>query len=181
MKVKLIVFFALIALTNLCDFLVTADSTRFKNVGDTLYISTNNKILNFSSDSLLKLEVLFKNYNKKTIRHIELWSNSRGLVCRSPMWSILITKIDSNQQYEPPILLCNGVPEGNVRKNEEYKFYLTVNFKYINKPTSIPALNHDYGEYTFQLILKDKTDLIRSNTITILFQDTINRPDKKLN
>ena len=153
------------------DFSVNAGSGQFSTFSDSLIISVNNNKLN-STDSLLQIEVFLKN-NSKTIRNFALNSNSRGEVCWSPIWSIIITRSDSNQQYEPPFLLCNGAPDDVLRNNEEYRYNLMINFKWVYKPNSyhFPIPNHDYGEYSLKLILKTKAKEIISNTIKISFEE----------
>ena len=87
---------------------------------------------------------------------------------------MIITKIDSNQKYEPPLLLCHGAPESVLRENEEYRYKLRINFKWVFKPYGyhFPA-NHDFGVYTVKLILRTKTEVIESNTIQILYKENV--------
>jgi hypothetical protein len=138
---------------------------------DTLIISTSRNVINSVTDSLLQLEVVLKNDSKIPIRNFGLYSNSRGEICLPPFWSIIITKVDTNQQYEPPLLLCHGIPEGFLRKNEEYRYNLKMNFKWVFKRHIRSELNRDYGEYSIQLLFKTKTEVINSNTIKILYKE----------
>ncbi len=165
-----IIIIALFLYTNSCG-VVNAKPKLFRTGNDTLIISANKSMINKSTDSLLQLEVILKNDSKIPIRNFEIYSNSRGEICLPPTWSMIITKIDSNQQYEPPLLLCHGVPGGVLRKNEEYRYKLKMNFKWVFKRYALPELNNDYGEYSIQLLFKTKTEVINSNTIKILYKE----------
>lgn len=158
------------------EALVIASSHLYCPGNDSLIISSNNSIINMSADSLLQLNVILKNESKRPIRNYKIYSNSRGEVCLSPIWSMIITKIDSNQENEPPLLLCHGVPESILRKNDEYRCNLKINFKWVFKPYGyhFPA-NHDFGEYTVKLILRMKTEIIESNTIHFFYKENLEK------
>ena len=163
----------MIALFLITNFLcvVNAEPKRLCTGADTLIISASRSVINAVTDSLLQLEVVLKNDSKIPIRNFELYSNSRGEICLPKTWSIIITKNDTNQQYDPPLLLCNGIPGGLLKKNGEYRYKLKMNFKWVFKRHVRPELNHDYGEYSIQIRFKTKTEVINSNTIKILYKE----------
>jgi hypothetical protein len=143
---------------------------------DSLSISTNYYNLNSSKDSMLYIDVVFKNVNRKKFLIRKLNSTSKGDVCVTQEWAVLIYHNDINDSkdslYSPPTVQCHlrEEPYLILRKNEEYYYKLLINFKNIEKGdfSSFTSLNYDSGEFEIQLILKmENTDTIKSNRIKI--------------
>lgn len=146
---------------------------------DSLLISADNYFLNINKDSLLVLDVSFKNLNEKKFIIRRLTSTYKGAICFTNEWIILICHKDFNNKeckYTPHLILCNLIEDPNIilRKNKEYHVSLRINFKNVYKEDNIlfPAPNHDFGEYEIQLILKMKDkEEIKSNKIKIMYND----------
>ncbi len=150
---------------------------------DSLLISTNNNHLNFEKDSLLLVDVAYKNNNKQKFRIRRLTSTHNGDICMTQEWTILIFHKEFNNSndslYSPPVALCHLRDEPYIilRKDQEYHYKLLLNFKYVQKgDPGTYITNHDFGEYHFQLVLKMKDnrtmkdlDSIRSNKIKIFY------------
>jgi hypothetical protein len=151
--------------------------------GDSLVISTNNNHLNFDKDSLLSVDVGYKNTNKQKFKIRRLTSTHRGEICMTQEWTILIYHKESGNSidslYSPPAALCNLIDEPYIilRKDEVYHYKLLLNFKYVQRgDRGTYIINHDFGEYQLQLLLKMKDlrtmkdlDSIRSNKIKIFY------------
>jgi hypothetical protein len=151
--------------------------------GDSLLISTNNNHLNFDKDSLLSLDVVYKNTNKQKFRIRRLTSTHNGEICTTQEWTILIYHKEFNDSvdslYSPPGALCHLRDEPYIflRKDEEYHYKLLLNFKYFQKgDRGTYITNHSFGEYQLQLVLTMKDnrtmknlDSIGSNKIKIFY------------
>ena len=151
--------------------------------GDSLLISTDNNHLNFDKDSLLSINVSYKNETKQKFRIRRLTSTHKGEICMTQEWSILLYHKELNDSnyslYSPPSALCNQRDEPYLilKKDEKYHYKLLINFKYVQKgDLDTYFINHDFGEYQIQLLLKMKDnrtmkdlDSIRSNKIKIFY------------
>jgi hypothetical protein len=147
---------------------------------DTITINTKVNNLNFSKDSLLALDVSIINVNKRNLKIRKLTSNYKGEICMTQEWSVIIYHKDSYSNdsiYSPPSALCHlrDEPYIYLKKNDEYRYCLLLNFKYVvklNDETYHP--NCDFGEYKLQLLLKMKdNDVISSNIIKISYSPDV--------
>ena len=150
--------------------------------GDSLLISANNNHLNYK-DSLLLVDVAYKNNNRQKFRIRRLTSTNNGEICMTQEWTILIYHKEISDSvdslYSPPTALCHLRDEPYIilRKDEEYHYKLLLNFKYVQKgDRGTYNVNHDFGEYQLQLLLKMKDnrtmkdlDSILSNKIMIFY------------
>lgn len=145
---------------------------------DSLSVSANNYSLTINKDSLLVLDVSIKNENKHKFVIRRLISTCKGEICFTKEWTILICHKDFNDnkeyQYTPLLAFCSPIEDPDIilRKNEEYRFSLLINFKHVYKENDVcfPSPNHDFGEYEIQLSLKmNNRDIINSNKIKISY------------
>jgi hypothetical protein len=151
--------------------------------GDSLLISTNNYHLNIDKDSLLSVDVAYKNNNKQKFRIRRLTSTHNGEICMTQEWTILIYHKEFSDSkdslYSPPTALCHLRDEPYIilRKDDEYHYKLLLNFKYVQKGDRETYItNRNFGEYQLQLVLKMKDnrtmkdlDSIGSNKIKIFY------------
>lgn len=137
---------------------------------DSLIIRTDNPYLNVHQDSILFLDVTYKNNSKSELRFAKIVPFTEGVICTNYQWDYKIIRNDT--VYYPPLALCRLIdPYIIIGKSRSYHFVVSINFKKLyNKYNKNLSSNYDFGEYQIYFSCKPfKRDIIYSNKIRVFY------------